>query len=199
MYIRDHKNSIIKQLNCRINAMKMLQNGSTKTKLMVATAVFQSKLQYLMPLWGGAPDYLLRALQVQQLRAARLVWGYSSYYWSTEKLLHKCNWLSVKQQIFYSTCVLAHSCITTAAPYHIYTGLVHTRAQYNTRAAAAKGPVPRYHTWEAYEGHSSLTLGSFRCRAQRFYSSLPAAVTTGSMAAVKFKLKKHVKEAVPLR
>ena len=48
MMIRDHKSSIIKQINSRINAIKMLQNGDTKTKLMVATAVVQSKLQYLM-------------------------------------------------------------------------------------------------------------------------------------------------------
>jgi hypothetical protein len=198
-YVRDHKNSIIKQLNSRINAMKMLQSGDTKMKLMDATAVFQSKLQYLMPLWGGAPDYLLRALQVQQLKAARLVWGYNSFYWSTEKLLSKCNWLSVKQQVFYSTCVLAHSIITTKAPYHIYTGLVHTTAHYHTRAAAAEGQGLRYHTWEAYGGHTSLTLASFKCRAQRFYSSLPVAVRTGSMASVKVKIKKHVKETVPLR
>ena len=166
---------------------------------MVATSILQSKLQYLMPLWGGAPEYLLRALQVQQLRAARLVWGYKSFYWSTEKLLSKCNWLSVKQQVFYSTCVLAHSIITTGAPYHIYTGLVHNRAHYQTRAAEAEGQVPRYHTWEAYGGHSSLTLGSFKCRAQRFYASLPVAVRTGSIAAVKVKLKKHVKDTVSIR
>ena len=117
----------------------------------------------------------------------------------TEKLLSKCNWLSVKQQVFYSTCVLAHSIITTGAPYHIYTGLVHNRAHYHTRAAEAEGQVPRYHTWEAYGGHSSLTLGSFKCRAQRFYASLPVAVRTGSIAAVKVKLKKHVKDTVSLR
>ena len=129
MMIRDHKNSIIKQINSRINAIKMLENGDRKTKLMVATAVVQSKLQYLMPLWGGAPDYLLHGLQVQQLKAARLVWGYESYYWSTEKLLSKCNWLSIKQQVFYSTCVLAHSIVSTTSPYHIYTGLVHYGTQ----------------------------------------------------------------------
>ena len=67
----------------QLNALKLLQNGDSKTKLMVATAVIQSKLQYLMPLWGGAPDYLLHELQVQQLKAARLVWGYGSFYWST--------------------------------------------------------------------------------------------------------------------
>ena len=199
MYIRDHKNSIIKQLNSRINALKMLQNGDSRTKLIVATAVVQSKLQYLMPLWGGAPDYLLQALQVQQLKAARLVWGYDSFYWSTEKLLNKCNWLSVKQQVYYSTCVLAHSIIRAASPYHIYSGLVHNRAPYNTRAAAAEGELVRYHTWEAYTGHSSLTLGSFRCRAQRCYSSLPVAVRTGSLVSVKAKIKKHVKQNVLVR
>ena len=177
----------------------MLKNGDSRTKLMVATAVVQSKLQYLMPLWGGAPDYLLQALQVQQLKAARLVWGYDSFYWSTEKLLNKCNWLSVKQQVYYSTCVLAHSIIRASSPYHIYSGLVHNRAQYNTRAAAAKGELVRYHTWEAYTGHSSLSLGSFRYRAQRCYSSLPVAVRTGSLASVKAKIKKHVKQTVPVR
>ena len=199
MMIRDHKNSIIKQVNSRINALKMLQNGDTKTKLMVATAVVQSKLQYLMPLWGGAPDYLLHALQVQQLKAARMVWGYQSYYWSTEKLLLKCNWMSIKQKVFYSTCVLAHSIVSTTSPYHIYTGLVHNGSHYNPRAAAAGGQVTRFHTWEAYGGHSSLTLGSFRCRAQRYYSSLPADVRTGSMAVVKSKFRKHVWNHVPIR
>ena len=199
LLIRDHKNSIIKQINSRINAMKMLSNGDSKTRLMVASAVIQSKLQYLMPLWGGAPDYLLNALQVQQLKAARLVWGYQSYYWSTEKLLNKCNWLYIKQQEFYSTTVLAHSIITRSSPYHIYTGLVHSRPLYNTRAAEAADDVTRYHTWEAYGGHSGLVLGSFKCRAQRYYSSLPVAVRTGSMAAVKVKLKKHAKENVPVR
>ena len=127
------------------------------------------------------------------------MWGYNSYYLSTEKLLNICNWMSVKQQIFYSTCVLAHSIITTASPYHIYSGLVHNGGHYHTRAAAAEGQVVRYHTWEAYGGHSSLTLGSFRCRAQRFHSSLPVAVRTGTLAAVKAKIKKHVKETVPVR
>ena len=147
----------------------------------------------------GAPDYLLHALQVLQLKAARLVWGYASFYWSTEKLLTRCNWLSIKQQIFYSTSVLAHSIITRGSPYHIYTGLVHKRPQYNTRAAAEGDQFTRYHTWEAYGGHSSLVLGSFRCRAQRYYSSLPVAVRTGTLAAVKSKLRKYVKDNVPLR
>ena len=54
-----------------------------KSKLAVATGVIQSKIQYLLPLYGGAPDYLLRAVKVQQLKAARFVCGYSSYFWST--------------------------------------------------------------------------------------------------------------------
>ena len=199
MLIRDHKYSIVKQINSRLNAMKMLVNGDSKTRLMVVSAVIQSKLQYLMPLWGGAPDYLLHALQVQQLKAARLVWGYESYYWSAEKLLSRCHWLSIKQQIFYSTSVLAHSIITTRTPYHIYTGLVHQGPQYYTRAATERDQFTRHHTWEAYGGHSSLVLGSFRCRAQRYYSSLPVSVRTGTIAAVKAKLRKYVKDNIPVR
>ena len=64
LLIRDHKNSIVKQINSRLNDMKMLVNGESNTRLMVVSAVIQSKLQYLMPLWGGPLDYLLHALQV---------------------------------------------------------------------------------------------------------------------------------------
>ena len=172
--IRDHNKSILKQISSRINALKLLANGDSSTRLMVATAIIQSKLQYLMPLWGGAPDYLLKVLQVQQLRAARLVWGNSSYYWSTEKLLRKCGWLSIKQQVFYSTTMLAHNIISTKTPYHIYTGLV-SRYHYNTRTVT--NTDVRYHSRDAYDGHTQLTLNSFKYRAQRYWFTYTDHVT----------------------
>ena len=98
MMITGGKKSILHQLSARLNALKLLRGADVKTRLMVATATVQSKLQYLMPLWGGAPGYLMKTLQTQQLNAARIVWGYTSFFWSTEKLLGKCGWKSVKQQ-----------------------------------------------------------------------------------------------------
>ena len=54
----------------------MLKSADFKSKLSITTALIQSKIQYLLPLYGGAPDYLMNAVQVQQLKAARFVCGY---------------------------------------------------------------------------------------------------------------------------
>ena len=44
-----------------------------QTMKMIGTGIFMSKLIYLMPLWGGCEDYLVRALQVVQNKAARSI------------------------------------------------------------------------------------------------------------------------------
>ena len=66
-HIRDHKASLLKQLNSRINGLrKVCANASFSTKLMIANGVVMSKLVYLITLWGGgAKQYLINALQVQ--------------------------------------------------------------------------------------------------------------------------------------
>ena len=118
--VKNGKSSILSQLSSRLNGMKKLTQADFKTKLAVATGIIQSKIQYLLPMYGGAPDYLLNSIQVQQLKAARFMCGYKSYYWSTQKLLNTCGWLSVKQQEFYSTCLLAHKISTTSLPRNLH-------------------------------------------------------------------------------
>ena len=192
--IRDNKHSLKNQLTSRINSIKKLKNADFRTKLMVATGLIQSKLQYLMALYGGCPDYLLQGLQVQQLNACRAVCGYKSYYWSAHKLLNTCKWISVKQQIVYSTALTAHKIVTTGKPVNIYSTLV-TPHPYQTRAAT-RGNI-RY--GENYGGQTLLTLNSFRYRAQRIYSALPQTVTNNNITIFKKRLKKYVKENIPLR
>ena len=134
--LRDGKDSVVKQVSTRLNGLKKIAtNADFKTKLMVATGIIQSKLQYLMPLWIGAPDYLVNALQVQQLNAAHCVCGYKSYYWSTAKLLNTCGWLSVKQQMVASTIIMSQNIITTGVPRNISFNLV-SQYPYRTRQAS---------------------------------------------------------------
>ena len=76
--IRDGKNSVIFQLNSRLNPMKKLKNAHFKTKLSVSTGLIQSKIQCLLPLYGGAPNYLINCIQVKQLQASRFVCGYAT-------------------------------------------------------------------------------------------------------------------------
>ena len=192
--IRNSKMSVVSQLTGRLNAIKKLKNADFKSKLSITTALIQSKIQYLLPLYGGAPDYLLNAIQVQQLKAARFVCGYQSYFWSTKQLLQKCGWLSVKQQEFYSTTLLAHKIVSSSLPRNICADMVVPHGR-NTRAAAQG--VIQY--GQNYQGFSELTRSSFKYRAQKYYSQIPGVMKNKSLQAFKSSLKKHTAEKVPMR
>ena len=61
--IRDGKASVQAQLRSRVNALKMIcQHADLKTRKMVAAGIITSKLLYMLPLFGAAPDYLMRTL-----------------------------------------------------------------------------------------------------------------------------------------
>ena len=73
-HILEGEESLVKQITSRINGLCMLSSrASFQTRLMVANGIVVSKLCYLIQLWGGCEDYLLKPLQVLQNRAARLV------------------------------------------------------------------------------------------------------------------------------
>ena len=79
-HLADSKTSLIRQLTSRNNGLKKIsRNAKFNTRLMVANGAVQSRLVYLITLWGGAQQYLLKALQTQQLSAARTVCGYQSW------------------------------------------------------------------------------------------------------------------------
>ena len=192
--IKGGKNSIVCQLAGRLSALKKLQQADFKSKLIVATAVIQSKIQYLLPLYGGAPEYLVRALQVQQLKAARFVCGYSSFYWSSEKLLKTCGWLSVRQQEFYSTTLLAHKVVTTSLPHGLWTDMVQPHTV-QTRAAT-QGQI-RYGT--NYRGESEMTRSSFKYRAQRYYSRITVQMKAQPLSSFKKNLKEFARRNISVR
>jgi hypothetical protein len=192
--IRHGKSSIVSQLSGRLSGLKKLKNADFKSKLAVATGIIQSKIQYLLPLYGGAPKYLLEAVQVQQLKAARFVCGYGSYYWSTTKLLKTCGWLSVKQQEFYSTTLLAHKIATTQLPRNLHAAIFQPYVV-NTRAAA-QGQI-RYGA--NFRGENKMTRASFKYRAQQYYSTLPRHIKSQSLGTFKVKLKKYASQHIPVR
>ena len=99
-HIRDQKTSLTNQVTNRINGLRRVgKNADFSAKLKIANGIVISKLTYLITLWGGAQEYLLSALQVQQLAAARVVCGFESKFWSKRKLLNKTGWLSVRQLV----------------------------------------------------------------------------------------------------
>ena len=189
-HIRDGQNSLIKQLTGRINGLKRIARNSTfETRRMVANGIVLSKLVYLIHLWGGAQIYLLKALYVQQMVAARTVCGFQSFNWSNRRVLEKIGWLSLRQLAFYHTVLQVHRTLVTKVPSPLYDSLSSVYP-YNTRSAAAENI-------RFGESFRSEQL-SFRSRARLQYNQVPVEVRTGSLDTVKRKLKNWIKLNVPI-
>ena len=188
LHIRDHKSSLLNQLSRRINGLKKICGNATfSTRLMVANGVVMSKLTYLITLWGGSPQYLINALQVQQLNAARLVCGFASYRWSRKQLLARVGWLSIRQLIFYHTVIQTCKTLKTGRPKNLYESL-----------SLDYPRVTRNSTAENIRCNRPTFPGTFRYQAEKYYKQVPVDVRTGTVATVKRKLKKWIAANVPI-
>ena len=187
-HISGSNKSLMKQLISRTNGLKKIAAGATfNTRLMLANGVFMSKLMYLITVWGGAQQYLLKALQIQQLVAARCVCGYTSRWWSRQKILQRVGWLSIRQLIYFHTVLEAHKAIVSGKPTALSQSLI-TPFPYRTRRAAMG--LIRY--------GENLTQASFYYRAVRWYNEVPAAIRVGNVPVVKRRLREWVRKNVPL-
>ena len=187
-HLRDYEGSLMKQLTSRINGLRRVCfNASFQTKLKVANGVVMSKLSYLITVWGGAQQYLLSALQVQQMTAARAVCGFSGWGWSKKRLLDKVGWLSVRQLIFYHTALQTIKTLNTGKPMDLYQAIT-SDYPYRTRNATI-GQIRQDETFRK---------SSFKYRARQAYNQVPVQVRTGSLATVKKKLKHWVRTNIPI-
>ena len=135
-HIRDAEGSVLKQMITRVNGLKKLTHKADfQTKLMIANGIVMSKMSYGLAMWGNCQGYLRKALQVQQLKAARAVCGYRSYYWSTRRLLSTCGWLSVNQLHWQQVMMTTHKIMLSKRPVNIHARMV-ARHQHGTRAAS---------------------------------------------------------------
>ena len=167
-YIQNNDKSLLKQLNSRLSALKLISKvASFKTRLMVANGIFCSKLIYQIGLWGGTEDYLLRRLQVVQNRAARFVTKMDRYS-PTIEVLKTCGWLSVRQLVFYHSVVQIYKTLQIRSPKYISCKLC-TEFPYNTRLAGSDsvrlGPE--------FQCKLEITKRSFMNRATASYNILP--------------------------
>ena len=189
LHIRDHKESLMNQLNSRLNGLrKLCVNASFGTRLMVANGVVMSKLVYLITLWGGAQQFLLNAVQVQQLAAARAVCGFGCWRWSRRKLLDKLGWLSVRQLVFYHSVLQVHKTLKTRVPLSLFQALSVDFPRWTRTAAHG----------QIRQDNSFLSQDTFKYRAMKSYNSVPDSVRTGSTETVKRKLKQWIKTNIPI-
>ena len=185
-----NEKSFKKQLTTRIYGLSLVSKSANfKTKLMVGNAIVISKISYLIQLWGGTHDYLIKALQVTMNRAARLITG-QSWFTPTTVLLRKCQWLSVKQLVAYHTLLTVHSTINTQKPAYLHNKMC---------------PVTEQHTRQIvkfddrFTGRSEKTKSSFYYRGVMLFNRLPAEIQgIQSKEGFKRKMKKWVLMNIPV-
>ena len=194
-HILEGKDSLVKSLNTRLSALKLVGRvASFKTRKVIADGIFMSKLVYLISLWGGSEKYLMRSLQTIQNKVARVV---TKLGWDTptEVLLTQCGWLSVQQLAYHHTVVLVHKILQSGHPRYLH-NLFNMDYRVKTRQADQQLLKPSQIEVPDHE----LVTDSFRWRALQNWNALPLQLRTISNA-VNFKkqVKMWIKKNTPLR
>ena len=183
-HILENENSLIKSLHLRQGALKKLRNiASFKTRKIIASGIFMSKLIYLMPLWSGCEDYLINALQVVQNKAARSV-AKMNIFTPTKTLMKVCGWMSVRQLMAYHSLMLLQKTISSQTPVYLYKKVTAGgQFPYQTRQAAK---CPSGFTFEVTHPSASgavrlgagskmgLSKQGWYRRSVELYNTLPA-------------------------
>ena len=136
--ILDNKDSLLKSLNKRQGALKSLSKvASFKTMKTIADGIFMSKLIYMMPVWGGCEDYLIKSLQVVQNKVARSMTKRDKFT-STKDLMEASSWLSVRQLVCYHSVVQLYKTLEHKAPAYLYQRVTSgSTFPYRTRLASS--------------------------------------------------------------
>ena len=169
-HIIDNQDSLLKSLNKRQGALKKLSKAASfHTLKTMADGIFMSKLMYLMPVWGGCENYMIKALQVVQNKVARSVCKLDKFT-STRELMKACSWMSVRQMICYHSVVQLHKTLDQKTPVYLYQKVTTGGSwPYNTRKAAS-GQLRQQ------EGTLDLAKRGWCIRAVEEYNKLPPDV-----------------------
>ena len=172
-HIWDNENSMLISLNQRHGALKkIVKAASFKTRLTIANGIFMSKLTFMMPLWAGCSDYLVRALQVCQNNVARTVTRHERSV-SVKQILKECGWRSVNQEIFYHTALLIHKILLQKSPSYLYDQLTADGSYgYPTRRASSSS----IRQSKSFKTSLTLCKKSFRWCGVSFYEKLPSSL-----------------------
>ena len=171
-YLQDNDKSVLKSLNKRLNALKQIKRvTSFSQRLAIANGIFNSKVIFLISVWGGTENYLLNSLQIVINKAMRVVCNVGKSV-RVEELQRRTNWLSVRQAAIYHSLMAARRILSTQQPRYLYEKLSgalqferERQHDYGTRYGAVQA-APRL----------ALISASWRYRVVELYRNLPADI-----------------------
>jgi len=149
----------------------------------VIQSLVLSHLDYCAPILSSTTQTQLDKLQTMQNRAARLATN-STLFTSSDDLLSRLGWQTVKERLFTSTICAFHKMLSVKEPQGIYdkvrTAII--SHNHNTRLSHKGGftlPKPR----------TKALTRTFQYRCTKTYNTLPRNITSTNYAEFKNRIK----------
>jgi len=178
--------------SCRkkIGALRYTSRDLPQTaKLQLANGVVMSRLLYGIQLWSFALKDILRKVQTVKNQAALFVIN-DTRNRGTKKLLSKCDWLSINQQICFHSLMLLWKVLKFEEP-------VRLRNMFEWDMRSRVLGSERVTTPPA---SSAAGRRSWRCMSCYWWNQLgPELHTDPSLKSFKKKLKKYIAESVSIK
>ena len=191
-HCRDNRKSLFSKLIPRMNALRRLARSATfKTWLMVANSTVMSVFTYMISVWGGTEGYIIKAAQVIQNRAARIVTK-RGWYTSQKILLSETNWLSIRQMIFFHSILQIWRVRRSHKPEYLKDIFKPEYCQQTRRVTQGNIRIP--------DTETSLARKALRVRGATWWNSLPQELKSfsGEVQCFKKQLKAWVKTNVEM-
>ena len=179
IHLEKGKNSLFPSLRKLIGSLQHLGNKvPRKCRRILAASFIQSRMVYLMPLWGSSQNNLMRKAQSIWNRAARRASGLNRRT-RTTKLMTENDWMNIREMTRFHSAVLLWKAVHTKSHRHMYRKLEITPDYRIT--------VP--------EHRLQMTGRSLRIRAATEWNQMPDYLRKeNSISRYKRTLKKWIKE-----
>ena len=149
-----------------------------KSRMNLASSLIVSRLNYLLPLWGGAADCHLNRAQILVNAAARWATGAGKRIRISE-LMERTGWLTLREQAFVATAVQTWKLVHYGTPARLLESMwIEDDLEISVER-------PRL----------LFSENSYRWRATRQWNEIPSEIRqTVSISSFKKQLKRHIKE-----
>ena len=153
-----------------------------KNMILFYHAHFLPVIDYCINIWGHAAKVHIKKIQVLQNRAARIIlnadWNESSL-----SMLNKLKWMSIKDRIFYSTCLLMYKVTHNDAPDYLYV-FMDRQIEYN---------LPGNHNIVIPHPNINLYKRSFMYQGASCWNELPENVKScQTLSSFKVSIKNYI-------
>jgi len=171
------------QLHNRIfNLRKIQKYTDFQTRLSFINSFVIGKLNYMLPLYTNAPNYLINKLHKVIMTGARAAIGNYCFRKSFNYILEKCNWLNIENMVLYAGVCFTHKMLIKRESKSILTLY---KTNFSARVATK--------TFTFYQPKQIVMKNFHVYKCLEIYNNiLPKEIKSAKMASFKKKLKTYL-------